>query len=107
MNESLITRTSLLTVIQRAEAALPTLKGLASCTSPIGLRENNALYFELTDTALRAEAAGTFSRVMSWLSLFAGLSRPSPRNSERMLHDRPNQRAQTVEYAHHLFDRRG
>jgi hypothetical protein len=57
-NESPITRTSLLTVIQRAEAALPTLKGLASCASPIGLRENNALYFELTDTDLRAEATG-------------------------------------------------
>jgi len=56
--ESPTTRNSQLNVIQRAEAALPTLMGLASCVSPIGLRENNALYFELMDTARRTEEAG-------------------------------------------------
>jgi hypothetical protein len=49
--ESPITRTRLLNVIQRAEAALPALMGLTSCASPIGLRENNALYLELMNTA--------------------------------------------------------
>jgi hypothetical protein len=56
--ESPITRTSLLDVIQQAEAALPSLMGLASRASPIGLRENNALYFELMNTLLRADDAG-------------------------------------------------
>jgi hypothetical protein len=56
--ESPITRTRLLNVIQRAEAALPALMGLTSCASPIGLRENNARYLELMNTLLRADDAG-------------------------------------------------
>jgi hypothetical protein len=32
--------------------------GLASCVSPFGLSENNALYCELMDTLLRADEAG-------------------------------------------------
>jgi hypothetical protein len=34
------------------------LMGLASCVSPLGLSENNALYYELMDTLLRADEAG-------------------------------------------------
>jgi hypothetical protein len=40
------------------EAALPALMGLASRASPIGLRENNAVYFELMNTLLLADDAG-------------------------------------------------
>jgi hypothetical protein len=57
-SESPVTRTDMPALIQRAEAAIPSLMGLASCVSPLGLSENNALYYELMDTLLRADEAG-------------------------------------------------
>jgi hypothetical protein len=53
-----VTRTDMLAVIQRVEVAVASLLGLASCVSPLGLSESDALYYELMDTLLRADEAG-------------------------------------------------